>query len=109
MALLFLIAIACFAGAACGLLAALGIWLRLVFTLLDALVQQVPSGVMLFVRLATWCVVRLAKLARWLHINGKRCGLWCAQHAYLWLFVGSYLLREWYVTREVRERARGSR
>ena len=104
LAILFLILIACALGVGAGLLAALGVWLRLIFSLLDALVQQVPSGVMLFVRLATWLVVRSVKLARYLWLHSKRIGVAAAQRTYVSLFVWSYLLREWYVASELKKR-----
>lgn len=104
LAVLFLILIACLFGAGAGLLAAAAIWLRLIFTLLDLLVQQVPRGVMLFVRLATWAVVRLAKLVRYMWLQARRVGLWAAQHAYARLFVWSYRLRSAYVAGELRQR-----
>lgn len=104
LAILFLILLACLCGAGAGLLAAGAIWLRLIFTLLDLLVQQVPRGVMLFLRLATWTVVRLAKLARWAWRHSRRIGVALAQRSYVQLFVWSYLLREWYVANELRKR-----
>jgi len=104
IAILFLILIVCALGAGAGLLSALCSVLRLVFGLLDALVQQVPSGVALFLRLATWAVVRSAKVFRWVYGRMKRDGLWIAQHAYVWLLVWSYLLREWYVSSELKRR-----
>lgn len=104
MAILFLILLAVCAGVFFGAFAALAIWLRLIFALLDALVQQVPRGVMLFVRLATWTATALAKSGRWMYLQSKRVGLWGAQHAYVWLFVWSYRLREWYVASELRKR-----
>ena len=104
LAVLFLILIACSLGVGAGLLAALGVWLRLIFTLLDALMQQVPSGVMLFVRLATRLVVRSVKTIRYLWLHSRRIGVAVAQRAYVNLFVWSYLLREWYVTSELKKR-----
>ena len=104
LAVLFLILLACLFGVGAGLLAALGIWLKLIFALLDALVQQVPRGVMLFVRLATWLTVRLFKLVRYVWLHAKRGGLWAAQNAYVWLFVWSYRLRAGYVASELKRR-----
>lgn len=104
MAILFLILLAVLAGVAVGAFTALAIWLSLIVRLLDALVQQVPRGVILFVRLATWLAVRSAKACRYIWVRAKRGGLWAAQHAYVWLFVWSYRLREWYVTSEIRRR-----
>lgn len=103
-AILFLILLLCVLGAGAGLLAAIGVWLRIIFSLLDALVQQVPRGVMLFLRLAAWLTVRLFKLNRWGYLQAKRGSLWAAQHAYVWMFVWSYRLREWYVTSELKKR-----
>jgi hypothetical protein len=102
--ILFMILVACVLGAFSGLLAALGIWLRLIFSLLDALVQQVPRGVNLFFRLAYALVVRSVKTGRWLYRLSSRVGLWLAQHAYIWLFVWSYRLRRAYVASELRKR-----
>jgi len=102
MAALILLAIA--AGVVIVGFSALGIWLRLIFGLLDALVQQVPGGVALFFRLVTWLSVRSAKLARWAWRQSRRVGIAAAQHAYVSLFVWSFLLREWYVTSELRKR-----
>src|ERR1700756_4356544 len=104
LAVLFLVLIACALGVGAGLLAALGIWLRLIFALLDALVQQVPRGVLLFVRLATWLMVRSARVARYLWLHSRRIGVAAAQRVYVRLFVWSYLLREWYVNSEVKKR-----
>ena len=86
------------------MLTALAVWLRLIFGLLDALVQQVPRGVALFFRLVTWLVVRSAKLTRWTWRHSRRIGVAAAQRAYVSLFVWSYLLREWYVASELRKR-----
>lgn len=99
MMLVLAIAAVCF-----GALTALAIWLRLIFALLDALVQQVPRGVMLFLRLATWIVVRSVKTARYLWLRSRASGVWAAQHVYVWLFIGSFLFREWYVTSELKRR-----
>lgn len=104
MALIFLFFVVVCAGVGFGALAALGIWLRLIFGLLDALVQQVPRGVALFFRLATWLSVRSTKLARWIWLQSRRIGVAAAQRAYVSLFVWSYLLREWYVASELRKR-----
>lgn len=104
MALIFLILVAVVAGVGVGAFAVLAVWLGLLFMLLDALVQQVPRGVMLFVRLATWLTVRSAKVCRYVWVHAKRGGLWAAQHAYVWLFVWSFRLREWYVSSEIRRR-----
>lgn len=104
MALIFLILVACVFGAAGGLLAALGIWLRLVFSLLDALVQQVPRGVALFFRLAYGLTVRSLKLSRWVWLHSRRIGVAAAQRAYVSLFVWSFLLRERYVASELKKR-----
>lgn len=105
LAILFLILLVCVCGLGAGLLTALAVWLRLTFSLLDLLVQQVPRGVMLFLRLAMWLVVRSLKLYRYVWLRAKRGGLWAAQHAYVWLFVWSYRLREWYVTSELKKRS----
>lgn len=104
LAILFLILLVCVCGAGAGLLAALAVWLRLIFSLADLLVQQIPRGVMLFLRLTTWIAVRSLKASRYLWLLAKRGGLWAAQHAYVWLFVWSYRLREWYVTSEIKKR-----
>lgn len=104
MAILFLILLAVLAGVAVGAFTALAIWLSLIVRLLDALVQQVPRGVVLFMRLATWLAVRSARLVRYVWRQTKRGGLWAAQHAYIWLFVWSYRLREWYVAGEIKRR-----
>jgi len=102
--ILFLILIACLLGVGAGLLTALAVWLRLIFGLLDALVQQVPRGVALFFRIATWLSVRSAKLARYVWSNSRRIGVALAQRCYVRLFVWSFLLREWYVASELRKR-----
>jgi len=104
MAMIFLFFVVVCAGVGFGALAALGIWLRLIFGLLDALVQQVPRGVALFFRLTTWLSVRSAKLARWAWLQSRRIGVAVAQRVYVSLFVWSYLLREWYVASEIRKR-----
>ena len=104
MPFLLLILATCVLGAGAGLLTALAVWLGLIFKLLDALVRQVPSGVALFFRLATWLSVRSAKLARWMWRRTRRIGVEAAQRAYVSLFVWSYLLREWYVTSELKKR-----
>lgn len=104
LAILFLILLICVCGAGAGLLTALAVWLRIIFSLLDALVQQVPRGVLLLLRLATWFAVRLLKVSRWSYLHAKRGGLWAAQHAYVWVFVWSYRLREWYVESELKKR-----
>jgi len=104
VAILFLIFLACLAGAATGLSAALAIWLRLIFGALDLLVQQAPRGLNLAFRLAYGLVVRLVRAARVLYRSTKRGGLWAAQHAYVWLFVWSYRLRRAYVASELRKR-----
>ena len=103
--ILFLILIACLLGVGAGLLTALAVWLRLIFALLDALVQQVPRGVMLFVSLATWLVAASVKLVCYVWSNSRRIGVVAAQRAYVSLFVWSYLLREWYVASELRKRS----
>ena len=103
-AVLLLILVVCSLGVGAGLLTALAVWFALIFKALDALVQQVPRGVMLFVRLATWLAVRLLKVCHYVWQHSKRVGLWAAQNAYVWLFVGSYRLREWYVNSEIRRR-----
>lgn len=104
LAVLFLILIACACGVGAGLLIALGVWLKLIFTILDALVQQVPRGVMLFLRLTTWLATRSVKLIRYMWVHARRGGVWAAQVAYVQLFVWSYLFREWYVTSELKRR-----
>ena len=92
-------------GAVCfGALTALAIWLRLIFALLDALVQQVPRGVALFFRLATRAAIGLVKLSRYLWLRSRASGVWAAQHAYVWLFIASFLFREWYVASELKRR-----
>ena len=100
MALIFLLLLVSIAGVGVGLLAALAIYLRLLFSLIDALVQQVPRGITLFCRL----LVRSVRAARVLHRLMKRGGLWVAQHAYVWLFVWSYRLRRAYVASELKKR-----
>lgn len=100
VAILFLILLACLAGVATGVLAAAAIWLRLIFGLLDALVQQVPRGVALFCSL----LVGSIRLARAMWQQARRGGVWAAQHAYVWLFVWSFRLREWYVASELKKR-----
>jgi hypothetical protein len=72
---------------------------------LDAFANALLRGSWLFLRLATWCVVRFAKLTLWAYSHAKRVGLWGAQHAYVWLFVVSFRLRQWYVASELRRRA----
>jgi len=104
MATLMLFPLAVIAGVVFAGLAALGIWLRLIFGLLDALVQQVPRGVALFFRLITWLSVLSVKLLRWTWRHSRRIGVAVAQRAYVSLFVWSYLLREWYVMSELRKR-----
>jgi hypothetical protein len=104
MVVLILILAACLLGVGAGLLTALAVWLAVIFKLLDALVQQVPRGVMLFLRLATWLVVRSLKLTRYVWLHSRRVGVWTAQVGYVQLFVWSFLLREWYVSNELRKR-----
>lgn len=104
VAVLILILAACLLGVGMGLLTALAIWLAVIFKLLDALVQQAPRGVMLFTRLATWLVVRSVVLVRRAWLHSRRIGLWSARASYTQLFVWSYLLREWYVSSELRKR-----
>lgn len=105
LAILFLILIACLCGAGASLLTAAVVCTRAVFALLDALVQQVPSGVMLFVRLAVWASKWLAKLVRCVWLRVRRIGVWAAQHVHASMFVRSAQLREWYVASELRRRA----
>ena len=87
-----------------GAFAVLAIWLKLIFSLLDALVQQVPRGLHLFFRLTYGFVVRSVRVALVLRRLAKRGGLRAAQHAYVWLFVWSYRLRCAYVTSELKKR-----
>ena len=103
-AVLLLILVACSLGVGAGLLTALAIWLALIFKALGLLVQQVPRGMMLFIRLAMWLTVRSAKVCRYVWQSAKHVGLWGAQNACVWLFVGSYRLREWYVSSELKRR-----
>lgn len=104
IAVLFLILLVCMFGAGAAMLSTTVTCLRAMFALLDAFVQQVPRGVMLFLRLATWTVVRLVKASRYLWRHSRRIGVAVAQHVYVWLFVGSFLLREWYVANELKHR-----
>lgn len=104
IAFLFLILLVCMLGASATILSATVTILRAVFSLLDALVQQVPSGVMLFIRLATWVTVRLARLSRYLWVHARRIGVAGAQRGHAAFFVWSYLLREWYVASELKKR-----
>jgi len=104
MAMIFLMLLVVIAGAGFGAFAALAVWLRLIFSLLDLLVQQVPRGLNLAFRLAYRLMARSVRAALVLRRLAKRGGLWAAQHAYVWLFVWSYRLRRAYVASELKKR-----
>lgn len=104
MDILILFLAVCALAVGAGLLTALAIWLRLIFGLLDLLVQQVPRGVWLFLALAYSLAVGLIKTTRYLWLRVRPGLKAAALRTYVWCFVWGYHIREWYVANEIRNR-----
>lgn len=103
-AVLFIVVAACCGALVIGAATTVAVWAAMLFVLLDRLVQEVPRGIWLFLRLA-YSLAKGLFLAVWY--------LWCVARpkvrrgaliVYVWAFVWCYHVREWYIANELKTR-----
>lgn len=113
MALIALFLLVAFVFMGAGILAFVLAIIRSLWLGTEAIMNGVPRGVWLFLRivakvlrLTTWAVVRLVRVSRWLHSVACVGGLWLAWAGYSAALSVTYCLREWYAESEARKRVK---